>query len=208
MKALLLVDLQKDFMPGGALAVSEGDEVVPVANRLSSSLNFDIMVITQDWHPPGHKSFASNNDGAEVGQLGELGGKPQVWWPDHCVWNTPGSELHGNLLTGRANLIIRKGMDKEVDSYSGFFDNDGSPVGLGDYLKERGVTDVYIMGLATDYCVKFTALDCAELGFNTHLVEDGCRAVNINPDDGANAIKEMKEAGIKVVHSDTLTKRS
>jgi len=207
MKALILVDLQNDFMPGGALAVNEGDQVVPVANRLTTSLKFGLVVVTQDWHPPGHFSFASTN-AKEVGTVGELGGKPQVWWPDHCVWNTPGSELHKNLLTGRANLIIRKGMDKAVDSYSGFFDNDGSPVGLGSYLKERSAREVYIMGLATDYCVKFTALDCVKLGFDTYLIEDGCRAVNINPDDGDKAIEEMKAAGIKVVHSDTLTKRS
>ena len=208
MKALILVDIQNDFCPGGALAVNHGNEVVAVANRLSKSGAFNYIVLTQDWHPQEHRSFASNNDGAKVGTLGELNGLPQVWWPDHCVWNTPGSELHKNLLTGRANLIIRKGMDKAVDSYSGFFDNDGSPVGLGSYLKERSAREVYIMGLATDYCIKFTALDCVKLGFDTYLIEDGCRAVNINPDDGDKAIEEMKAAGIKVVHSDTLTKRS
>jgi len=197
--------LQNDFMPGGALAVKEGDEVVPVANRLTSSLKFEIVVITQDWHPFGHASFASSS-GEPVGTVGELNGKPQVWWPDHCMWNTPGAELHKNLLTGRANLILRKGMDKNVDSYSGFFDNDGTGVGLGSYLKEREATDVYIMGLATDYCVKFTTLDCNGFGFNTYLIEDGCRAVNVNPDDGANAIEEMKQIA-KIVHSDSLTKR-
>ena len=202
MKALILVDLQNDFMPKGALAVKDGAEVVPVANRLSSSMKFDIIVATQDWHPAGHSSFKST-------------GKDGVW-PDHCVWNTKGSEFHKNLLTGRFNLILRKGMDKSVDSYSGFYDNNGAGTGLASYLSERmkkaienDVAEVYIMGLATDYCVKFTALDCVKAGFNrTFLIEDGCRAVNANDGDGDKAIEEMKGAGIVFVHSDTLTKRS
>ena len=207
MKALVLVDLQNDFCPGGALAVTDGDQVVPVANRLASSSKFDLVVLTQDWHPVGHASFASTS-GEPVGTLGELGGKPQIWWPDHCVWNSPGAEFHKNLLTGRVNAVVRKGTDMNVDSYSGFFDNDGLPVGLGGYLKERRILEVFIMGLATDYCVKFTALDCVKLGFDTFLFKDGCRAVNLNPDDGENAIKEMKDSGVKVLHSDKFTKRS
>lgn len=208
MKALILVDIQQDFCAGGALAVKDGDQVVPVANRLTTSDNFDVIVLSQDWHPQSHKSFASNNSGTKVGDLGELGGKPQVMWPDHCVWNTPGSEFHKNLLTGRASLILRKGMNREVDSYSAFYDNDGTPVGLKGYLKDRDVTEVYIMGLATDYCIKFTVLDSVKCGFETYLIKDGCRAVNISSDDGADAIKEMKNAGAKVVHSDKYTKRS
>lgn len=206
MKALILVDLQNDFMPGGALAVKEGNLVVPVGNRLITSGNFDITVLTQDWHPPGHGSFASVS-GKEIGTLGELNGTPQIWWPDHCVWSTKGADFHKNLLPGRTNLIIRKGMDKEVDSYSGFFDNDGSSVGLGGYLKDRAVTKTYIMGLALDYCVKFTALDSAKLGFETHLVIDGCRAVNINEGDGDKAVTEMTQAGVKIAKSDPLVKR-
>lgn len=206
MKALVVVDLQSDFCPRGAMAVNEGDQVVPVANRLITSGNFDITVLTADWHPPGHGSFASAS-GEPPYTLGELGGKPQVWWPDHCVWSTPGAEFHKNLLPGRANLILRKGMDKNVDSYSGFFDNDGKSVGLAGYLKDRNVTDVYIMGLATDYCVKFTALDSVQCGFNTHLITDGCRAVNIAKGDGEAAIAAMEAVGITFVHSDKLTKR-
>lgn len=205
MKALIIVDLQNDFMPGGALAVKGGNEVVPVANRLSSSCKFDLIVLTQDWHPSGHKSFASSS-GEPVGTMGELNGKPQIWWPDHCVWGTPGAEFHKNLMTGRANLIIRKGMDRKVDSYSAFYDNDGSSVGLGGYLRDRNVGEVYVCGLATDYCVKFTALDAVKLGFNTRLFEDGCRPVNVNPNDGNKAIEEMKTAGIEILHSDVFTK--
>jgi len=206
MKALILVDIQNDFCPKGALAVANGDEVVPVANQLNTSMMFDYVVLTQDWHPMSHKSFACNNENAEVGTLGELNGLPQVWWPNHCEWGTPGAEFHKNLMTGRANLILRKGMDHEVDSYSGFFDNAGRPTGLGDWLASQQVKEVYIMGLATDYCVKFTALDCAKLLFKTYLIEDGCRAVNLQPNDGVKAIEEMKSADIEVVNSTQLLK--
>jgi len=206
MKALILVDIQNDFCPKGALAVTKGAEVVPVANRLNTSMMFDYVVLTQDWHPSSHKSFASNNEGAEAWTLGELNGLPQVWWPNHCEWGNKGAEFHKNLLTGRANLILRKGMDPEVDSYSGFFDNAKRSTGLGDWLAAQHIKEVYIMGLATDYCVKFTALDCARLLFKTYLIEDGCRAVNLQPDDGAKAIKEMKSADIEVVNSTQLLK--
>lgn len=206
MKALILVDLQNDFAdPKGALYVNKGEQVISVANRLTSGMKFDIVVATMDWHPSGHGSFASAS-GEPIGTLGELNGKPQVWWPDHCVWNTHGSELHKNLLTGRVNLIIRKGMNRNVDSYSAFFANDGSPVGLNGYLKDLDVTEVYIAGLATDYCVKFTALDAIDLGFNTYLIGDGCRAVNVNPDDGDKAIQEMRDAGVNIINSNIFTK--
>ncbi len=207
MKALILVDIQNDFaLPNGALSVPKGNEVVAVANRLNTSTMFDYFVLLQDWHPMSHKSFASKNKGAEVGTLGELNGNPQIWWPDHCIWGTSGSEFHKSLLTGRANLILRKGMDPEVDSYSGFFDNAGLTTGLGDWLEANGVKETYIMGLATDYCVRFTALDSAQLLFATYLIEDGCRAVNLQPDDGKNAIVEMKKAGITVITSKELLK--
>lgn len=212
MKALVLVDLQNDFCPGGALAVTKGDEVVPVANRLITGGFADVNVCTQDWHPPTHKSFRSNNDVPEDEIVGMLNGVPQVWWPDHCVWGTEGGQYHKNLMSGRVSAFFRKGMNSKVDSYSGFFDNktifDGkevrSPTGMGGYLKALGVTDVYVMGLATDYCVKFTALDAVELGFNTHLVLDGCRGVNLSPEDSDKAVNEMKEAGVKIVNSDKL----
>ncbi len=207
MKALILVDIQNDFaFSVGALSVPKGEEVVAVANRLNTSAMFDYFILTQDHHPMSHKSFASNNKGAEVGTLGELNGNPQIWWPPHCIWGTPGNEFHRNLLTGRANLILRKGMDPEVDSYSGFFDNAGRSTGLGDWLTANNVKEVYVAGLALDVCVKHTALDSARLLFTTYLIEDGCRAVNLQPDDGKKAIAEMKKAGITIVTSKELLK--
>lgn len=199
-KALILVDIQNDFLPGGALAVAEGDAVVPVANRLQPA--FDLIVATQDWHPPDHGSFASNHPGSEPGQLSELGGLPQVLWPDHCVQGSRGAELHRDLDVSRLVHVFRKGTDAEIDSYSGFFDNgQRKATGLGDYLRERNVTDVYVMGLATDYCVKWTALDAIQLGFRTHLVEDGSRGVELKPGDVAAALDEVRRAGGEIVRS-------
>lgn len=204
--ALVVVDLQNDFMPDGALPVQDGDEVVPVANRLITSCNFNFVVLTQDWHPASHKSFASNNKGAEVGMVGQLNGLSQIWWPDHCVWNTPGAELHKNLLTGRANLILRKGMDPGVDSYSAFKDNNGTLVGLGGYLKDRDVKEVYVCGLALDYCVKYTAIDSVGYGFNTFLIRDGCRSVNTNSSHIDKMVEEIRVMDkVKIVNSDSLT---
>lgn len=200
----MLVDLQNDFLPGGALAVFGGNEVIPVANTVQSC--FDIIVATADWHPPGHGSFASAHPGARVGDLRELGGLPQMLWPDHCVQGTMGAEFSPKLDTERISKIIRKGMDPGIDSYSGFFDNGRCrATGLEDYLRSRGVDAIYIMGLATDYCVKFTALDGAMLGFSTYLIEDGCRGVEASPGDVARAVAEMREAGIHVICSDELS---
>lgn len=207
MKALIVVDVQNDFCPGGALAVKEGDQVVPVANLLMVEGKFDVVVATQDFHPPTHKSFASNNGDAKPMSMGELNGVPQVMWPNHCVFGTEGSRFHSNFISNGPHAIIRKGRNPEVDSYSGFFDNkaiiDGkevrNPTGLGGYLTNLGVKNVYVMGLATDYCVKFTALDAVGLGFKTHLVSEGCRAVNLSDGDGDAAIAEMKKAGVKIV---------
>lgn len=199
MHALILVDIQNDFIPGGSLAVPDGDAVVPVANAVRRA--FDLVVATQDWHPPDHGSFASNNPGRRPGDLGELAGLPQVFWPDHCVQGSVGAQFHRELdLHGVT--IFRKGTDPSIDSYSGFFDNGHrKATGLGDFLKARGVTDVVVLGLATDYCVRFTALDAVQLGFRTTLVEDGCRGVNLAPDDSAKAIEEMRRAGVVVTTS-------
>ena len=207
-RALIVVDAQNDFCKGGALAVPDGDAVVPVVNRLLATTKFPLAVATQDYHPAGHKSFASRHEGKKVYDVIDLNGLPQVLWPDHCQWGTPGADFHKNLLTGKLAAIFRKGRDSEVDSYSGFFDNGRrNSTGLGGYLKELGVTDVYVLGLATDYCVKFTALDAVSLGFNTYLVLDGCRAVNIQPEDGAKAVAEMKEKGVSIVaNGDALLK--
>ena len=203
MKALILVDLQNDFMPGGALAVAEGDAVVAVANRLIP--RFELVVATQDWHPADHGCFAANHEGRRPGEVIDLEGLDQVLWPVHCVQGSAGAAFHADLDVDGLTEVFPKGQDATVDSYSGFFDNGKRrATGLGDYLKAQGVDEVFVMGLATDYCVKFTALDAAALGFKTSLVADGCRAVNLQPEDGAAAIAEMAAAGIEIVASTSL----
>jgi nicotinamidase/pyrazinamidase len=200
MKTLILVDIQSDFCPGGALAVAEGDRVVEVANAISR--RFDLVVATQDWHPPGHGSFASSNPGHVPGELISLGGLEQVLWPDHCVYGSEGAEFHSDLDLGPVEAIFRKGTDRSFDSYSGFFDNGRrKDTGLAAYLRGRGVDEVFVMGLATDYCVKFTALDALESGFRTSLIEDGCRGVELAPGDVAAAVAAMERAGIQRVQS-------
>lgn len=198
MKALILVDIQQDFCKNGSLAVPKGDEVVPVANRLIVEGKFDIIVATQDQHFPQHCSFASTYQDKKVGDIVEINGIKQILWSDHCCAGSDGAAFHKNLLIGKVNLILRKGFKKEIDSYSGFQDNAKQTTGLGEYLKAVGITDTYIAGLALDYCVKYTALDSSDFGFKTHLILDGCRAVNIKPGDGKNAIEEMKNAGVIV----------
>jgi nicotinamidase/pyrazinamidase len=203
MKALLLVDIQNDFCPGGALAVPHGDQVVAVANRLAP--RFPVVVATQDWHPANHGSFAANNPGKKPYDLGDLGGLPQVMWPAHCVQETPGAAFHPALESGRIQQVFPKGTDPAIDSYSGFYDNGKrKATGLGDWLRARGVDEVTVLGLATDYCVRATALDAVGLGFAVTLVADGCRAVELSPGDGARAIEEMRAAGVKVIHSEAL----
>jgi nicotinamidase/pyrazinamidase len=199
-RALILVDLQDDFLPGGALAVPRGDEVIPIANGLQD--RYDLVVATQDWHPQRHGSFASSYPGRKPGELGELAGLPQVLWPDHCVQGTSGAAFARALEMNRVEAIFRKGTDPRIDSYSGFFDNGHrKSTGLGDYLKGRGATDIHVLGLATDYCVKFTALDALRLGFRVALVEDGSRGVELQPGDVARAVEEMRKAGVEVVQS-------
>jgi nicotinamidase/pyrazinamidase len=205
--ALVLVDIQNDFVPGGALAVREGDRVVPVANSLMD--RFELIVATQDWHPAAHGSFAANHPGKRVGEVIELNGLPQVLWPVHCVQRTRGAELVSELKRERIAKVFQKGTDAGIDSYSGFFDNGHRrATGMGDWLKERGVREICVMGLATDYCVKFTALDGRQLGFEVFLVEDGCRGVELNPGDVECAVEEMKAAGVRVIRSDELMRKS
>ena len=200
MGTLIVVDLQNDFLPGGALAVPEGDEAVAVANAVMDC--FTRVVATQDWHPREHGSFAANQPGRAPGEVIELGGVAQVLWPVHCVQETPGAAFAAGLATRRIERIFVKGVDPALDSYSGFFDNDGRrATGLGDYLQERGETEVAVLGLATDYCVKATALDARRLGLRVRLIVDGCRAVELRPGDGARAIAEMLAAGVEVVTS-------
>ncbi len=191
MKVLIIVDVQYDFCPGGALAVNGGDEIIPGINRLRPA--FELAVTTQDWHPADHGSFASNHPGAEPYSMGTLGSRPQVMWPDHCVQHTSGAKHHADLVPGDANFV--KGARPEADSYSGFFDDDRKSTGLAEFLKKKGVTAVYICGLATDYCVKFTALDALKEGFETHVIKDLSRAVNVNAGDGETALEELTKAG-------------
>jgi nicotinamidase/pyrazinamidase len=203
MKALIIVDVQNDFLPGGPLGVPLGDEVIRVANAVSAK--FDRVVATQDWHPPGHGSFALNHPGKKPGDVIDLNGLAQILWPVHCVQNTPGAAFASDLDTSRVARVFQKGTHPGIDSYSGFFDNGRrQATGLGDYLKEQGVRDVYVLGLATDYCVKFTALDAAELGFHTFLIEDGCRPVELQEGDAARAVEEMKSAGVTIIRSTDL----
>ncbi len=197
MDALILVDLQNDFLPGGALAVPRGDEVIPIANRLVG--HFGFVVATRDWHPPDHSSFASQHPGHAVGDVIEVGGVAQVLWPDHCVQGTKGAELAAALNDAAISEIVTKGTSRDIDSYSGFFDNNQrQATGLLDILQRSGITRVHVMGLATDYCVKFTALDALKLGFETNLVLEGCRGVDLTPGDSDRAIDEMRAAGVSV----------
>lgn len=199
-RALILVDIQNDFMPTGALPVPKGDDVIALANQLQTK--FDIVVATQDWHPPRHGSFASEHEGRSPGELIELNGLEQVLWPDHCIEGSEGAAFAEALDTESITRVFRKGSDPEVDSYSGFFDNGKRhDTGLGAWLKERGVADVFVCGLATDYCVKFTALDAAGLGLTTYLVEDACRGVELSEGDIERALVELREAGVRIVSS-------
>lgn len=201
MQALILVDIQYDFLPGGALAVPHGDEVIPVAEKLIPL--FQLVVATQDYHPPGHLSFASQHSGKQVGETIELEGLEQILWPDHCVQGTRGAELVDQIDPAQLEAIIPKGTNTHIDSYSGFFDNGHKQATkLHAFLENRGVNEVFLLGLATDYCVKFTALDARELGYTTYLIQDGCRGVNLNPGDVDRALEEMQSAGVQLIPSD------
>jgi nicotinamidase/pyrazinamidase len=203
---LLIVDIQNDFLPGGALAVPEGDAVIPVINRLQE--RFDLVLATQDWHPADHGSFAANHPGHKIGDVIELDGIPQILWPVHCVQNSAGAQFSTALDTTGVEKVFRKGTDRKIDSYSTFFDNaKRRSTGLADYLRERNVGEIFICGLATDYCVRFSALDAVELSFPTTVVEDACRGVNLQPDDSANALRELRKAGAKIQSSGELLAR-
>ena len=194
MKALIVVDVQNDFCPGGSLQVAEGDRVVPFINGIRE--RFPITVFTQDWHPPNHSSFASNNPGTQVGEVIRKGNLDQIMWPDHCVQNTHGAEFHSGLDVRPGDTVFRKGEVLELDSYSGFLDNDHRhETGLRAFLTEKGIEEVSIAGLATDYCVKFTVLDALKFGFKASVLRKGCRAVNLAPEDEENAYREMEAAG-------------
>ena len=192
--ALIVVDLQNDFCPGGALAVAGGDEIVATVNALQDQ--HDAVILTQDWHPAEHSSFADNHAGAEPFSLIQAAYGPQVLWPAHCVQGTEGAAFHPGLKTERADLVIRKGFRPAIDSYSAFFENDHeTPTGLAGYLRERGITDLTFCGLATDFCVRWSAVDAARLGFRAAMRLDACRAIDL---DGslAQAMDELKAAGV------------
>ena len=202
-RALVLVDLQYDFCPGGALAVPDGDATIAIANQLMPA--FPIVVATQDLHPRDHGSFAANHPRSEPYQRVELHGLPQVLWPVHCVDGTRGAALHDDLDHARVDAVFPKGTDPTVDSYSGFWDNGRrKATGLGDWLRARGVTEVVVLGLATDYCVRATALDAVADGFACTLVTDGCRAVELAPGDGERAIEAMRAGGVTITTSAAL----
>lgn len=198
MKALLLVDIQNDFLPGGTLAVADGDAVIAPANRLIEA--FDIVVATQDWHPANHSSFAENHPDHSIYDIIKLDGLEQTLWPVHCVQGTTGAAFASQLLVDKADAVIRKGTESSIDSYSGFFDNGHRrTTGLAGYLRERQVTEVFVCGLATDVCVKFTALDSSEANFQTHLVTEACRGVELSPGDIDRAIATMRHAGVNII---------
>jgi nicotinamidase/pyrazinamidase len=199
---LLVIDVQKDFCPGGGLAVPEGDRVVPVINRIAPA--FGQVVLTQDWHPPGHRSFASSHPGRQPFETIEVAYGPQTLWPDHCVQGTPGAAFHPDLETARAEMIIRKGYRAGIDSYSAFFENDRTTAtGLSGYLRDRGLGRVFVCGLATDYCVSFSAVDAARGGLDAVLIEDACRGIEL---DGslAAARDAMTQAGVQFIESSAL----
>lgn len=192
--ALIVIDVQNDFCPGGALAVPEGDQIVAPINDLMSA--FDAVVLTQDWHPAAHSSFASSHAGKSAYELVEMPYGPQVLWPDHCVQGSQGAEFHAALSVTRADLIIRKGFNPAIDSYSAFFENDQStPTGLEGYLSTRGITALTMVGLATDFCVNYSALDAARLGFDVRVRMDLCRAIDLDGSLSA-ATEAMRAAGV------------
>lgn len=194
MTTLLLIDIQNDFMPGGALAVPGGDEIIPIVNELMPG--FDLIVATQDWHPADHGSFAANHPGKAVFQQIDLDGLQQTLWPVHCVQNTGWALFAPSLETQRIERVFTKGLNPRIDSYSGLFDNGHrASTGMGEWLKARGVTKLAVAGVATDYCVKFTVLDALAEGFEVELIAKACRGVNLNAADVERAIEEMREAG-------------
>lgn len=203
MTAFLVIDVQNDFLPGGALAVPHGDEVIPLINRLQE--RFDLVIASKDWHPAGHKSFASSHPGHRVGDVIDLDGLEQVLWPDHCIQGSFGAEFPASLRTEKFAHVVYKGTHASIDSYSCFYDNGWrQSTDCESFLKDHAVKELYFAGIATDYCVKFSVLDALKLGFKVHLIQDACRAVNLNPDDADRAINEMTRAGAEICKASAL----
>ncbi|MCC5936632.1 MAG: bifunctional nicotinamidase/pyrazinamidase [Lunatimonas sp.] len=200
MQALIIVDVQYDFLPGGALAVRDGDKVIPVINSIQPK--FDLIVATQDWHPADHGSFAANHPGTHPGEVIKLSGVDQVLWPVHCVQGSEGAGFHRDLDQSRWTKVFQKGTNRMVDSYSGFYDNNRmGDTGLAGFLKQERVNEVFVVGLATDYCVKFTVIDALLEGFDTWVVVDATKGVNLSEQDSLLAIDEMIQAGAQVIES-------
>ncbi|SFH19718.1 bifunctional nicotinamidase/pyrazinamidase [Pontibacter chinhatensis] len=198
MRALLLIDIQNDFLPGGALAVPEGDAIIPLVNSIQG--NYDLVVATQDWHPADHKSFASQHSGQNLFDVIELNGLEQVLWPDHCVQGTAGAEFSAELEHHRIEAIFRKGTDPAIDSYSGFYDNGHlKSTGMADYLRGKGITEVHLTGLAADYCVYFSAKDALKEGFKVYYLEDAVRA--ISPEGYEKAKADLLHHGAQIIQS-------
>jgi len=196
MHALLVIDVQNDFCPGGALAVAEGDRIVAPINALMAE--FDAVILTQDWHPAGHSSFASQHPGKAPMEMIEMPYGPQVLWPDHCIQGSEGAAFHPDLDTDRADLVIRKGFNPAIDSYSALYENDHeTPTGLDGYLRSRGITALTLVGLATDFCVHFSAVDAARAGFDVTLRADLCRGIDVNGSLDA-AMTAMRTAGVRI----------
>ena len=196
---LLIIDVQNDFCPGGSLAVEDGDQVVPVINQLSTQ--FTHSALTQDWHPANHQSFASQHEGKNPMEVTTMPYGDQVLWPDHCVQGTGGADFHSDLNTDRAEMVVRKGYNPAIDSYSAFFENDHmTPTGLDGYLKSRGIKRLFMAGIATDFCVAYSAIDGCKTGYEVYVVEDGCRGIDL-AGSLAEAWKAMKGAGVKRIQS-------
>ena len=201
MNALILVDIQNDFLPGGPLAVPFGDEIIPLVNELQNS--FSLVVATQDWHPQSHKSFASNHPGKKAFETIILHGLEQVLWPNHCIQGSPGAQIHSSLNVNKVEGIFRKGMDVEIDSYSAFYDNGyKKSTGLAGYLRERKIKKVYVCGLAADYCVYYTAKDSLKENFETYIIEDATRA--IDPNGFVKATEKILSSGGQIIKSEQL----
>jgi nicotinamidase/pyrazinamidase len=201
MNALILVDIQNDFLPGGPLAVPFGDEIIPLVNELQNS--FSLVVATQDWHPLAHKSFASNHPGKKAFERIMLHGLEQVLWPNHCIQNSLGAQIHPSVNTNKVEAIFRKGLDVEIDSYSAFYDNGyKKSTGLAGYLRERKIKKVYVCGLAADYCVYYTAADSLKENFETYIIEDATRA--IDPNGFVKATEKILFSGGQVINSEQL----
>lgn len=203
--ALVIVDVQNDFCEGGALEVKKSNSIIPIINSLVKSDKFNLIVVTKDWHPKNHKSFASNHFNKNVYDVITLNKINQVLWTNHCVQKTKGARLHKNLSLSKSYFTIKKGQNPEIDSYSGFYDNDHkTSTGLAEHLKKKKINKVYIVGLATDYCVKFTALDSISEGFTTYLIKDAVKGVNVKKGDEKQAFEEMRNAGVNIIFSKSI----